>query len=351
MRSLALIVSLAALGCHAQTAVQSGASTGGVPAIQLGQKLSPAMARRVEVMIRSRAQVSPDYAISIGAPTVSEVAGYDQIVVTFTTKSSSTKPVPFLLSADGKTLAQFNKFDISQDPKDKVSAVGRPARGGPANAPVLVVSFDDLECPFCAKMHAEIFPALLNRYKDQVRVAYLDFPLDQHPWAMHAAVDANCLGAASTEGYWNYIDSVHAHADEIAGTEKTVAKANQTLDKMALDEGARQKTNSAELAACVQRQDDSKVKAAVQTAVSNPLQVDSTPTLFINGEKVEGVVPIETLYRIIDGALIAAGQTPPPAPPPAPPVPAQSGIASPPVSAARPALVTQPAPAATKPGS
>jgi hypothetical protein len=57
------------------------------------------------------------------------------------------------------------------------------------------------------------------------------------------------------------------------------------------------------------------VKASVDEALKDPLSLGSTPTLFINGEKVEGVVPVETLYRIIDGALTAAGQTPPPAPP------------------------------------
>ena len=82
---------------------------------------------------------------------------------------------------------------------------------------------------------------------------------------MHAAVDANCLAAASTTGYWNYVDYVHAHADDHRrGDEKTLAKATQTLDKLALDEGARQKVNPADLAACVQKQDDSKMKASVQ---------------------------------------------------------------------------------------
>ena len=58
-----------------------------------------------------------------------------------------------------------------------MSSAGRPARGGPANAPVMIVGYDDLECPYCAQMNAEIFPALLDRYKDQVRVVYRDFPL------------------------------------------------------------------------------------------------------------------------------------------------------------------------------
>jgi protein-disulfide isomerase len=210
---------------------------------------------------------------------------------------------------------------------DKVSAAGRPARGGPANAPVLIVGFDDLECPYCAVMNAELFPAILNRYKDQVRIVYRDFPLDEiHPWARHAAVDANCLASASASGYWNFVDYVHAHAADMAGPEKSVDKANLALDKLTLDEGARQKVDQSALIACVLKQDSAVVNQSVLQAEADPLRVDSAPILYINGEKVNGVVPIETIYTIIDRALIAAGQTPPPP-------------------------VAKPAPAAAKPGS
>jgi protein-disulfide isomerase len=346
-RRVAWMGCLVALACPAQTNVQTAMPASppaaGVAVIQPGVKLTPEMARRVELMIRNRAQVTPDYMFTISEPTQSEVPGYDQILVTLTENGKSSKPLPFLLSSDGKTLGQFNKFDISQDPKDLVSAAGRPARGGPESAPVLIVGYDDLECPYCAKMNAEIFPALLDRYKNQVRVVYRDLPLSEiHPWAMHAAVDANCLGAGSTTGYWNYIDYVHAHADEIAGIEKTEAKANQTLDELVLQEGARQKVDAAGLAACVQKQDETKMKASVEQAEADPLRLNSTPVLFINGEKVDGVVPLETIYQIIDGALIAAGQMPPAPPPPTPAAP----VSMPP---AAPASLPSPAPA--KPGN
>ncbi len=84
--------------------------------------------------------------------------GYDTVTVTFSADGAPRKQVDFLLSTDGKTLAQFSKFDISKDPKLLVSGDGRPARGGPASAPVLIVGFDDLECPYCAKMHEQLFP-------------------------------------------------------------------------------------------------------------------------------------------------------------------------------------------------
>ena len=139
--------------------------------------------------------------IHIGPRTKSNVPDFDEISVTFMADGKTSKPVVFLLSTDGKTLAQFSKFDISKDPKLLVSGEGRPARGGPANAPVLIVGFDDLECPYCAKMHAQLFPALMERYKDQIHIVYRDFPLDQHPWAMRAAIDANCLAGANPTAY------------------------------------------------------------------------------------------------------------------------------------------------------
>lgn len=295
---------LATAGCHAQTPPAGGGA------------LPPELARRVEILIRSKANLPPNYDVVIGPRTRSDVPGYDEIMVLFTSEGKTSKPMSFLLSTDGKTVAQFSKFDISQDPKNLVSPAGRPARGGPANAPVVIVGFDDLECPFCAKMHAQLFPALLERYKDQVRIVYRDFPLDQHPWAVRAAVDANCLASQSGPGYWSLVDYIHAHAADMGGTEKTLAKANETLDTLTKEEGKRQNVNATTLNACIEKQDDTAVKASIKTATD--LGVDSTPALFINGERLEGAVPMEFVYRMIDKALVASGQTPPPPVTPAP---------------------------------
>jgi protein-disulfide isomerase len=326
LRCLAPVVLLAALGCHAQTAT-------GTQTVQAGVKLSPEMARRVELVIRSKAQVSPEFNIAVSDPIKSEIPGYSQISITFSTDGKPARSAVFLVSADGKTLAQFNKFDLSQDLAAKIPTTGRPARGGPPNAPVVIVGFDDLECPFCAQMNALLFPAVLNRYKDQVRIVYRDFPLEElHPWAKRAAIDANCLAAQSTSGYWNFVDSVHAHAAEMAGPEKTIEKANQSLDKIALDEGTKQKVDQSVLVACVLKQDDASVKASEAFAEADPLRIDSAPVLFINGEKVDGIISVDTLFRVIDRALVAAGQTPPPSPPPAAAAPAAAPVAAKPGS-------------------
>jgi protein-disulfide isomerase len=332
LSAAALLAALATAGCHAQV---PPAGSGAEP-VKVGVKLSPQMARRVEILLRTRSTLPLDTVVAVGTPEASEIAGFDRVGITFTTNGKTSNALPFLISTDGKTLAQFNKFDMSVDPKQRASAEGRPARGGGPNAPVLIVGFDDLECPFCARMHAEIFPAILDRYKDQVRIVYRDFPLEEiHPWAMHAAIDANCLGAGSTTGYWNYVDYVHAHAAEMGGAEKSAAKAAATLDSLALEEGARQKLDAAALSSCLQKQDTTTIKASIKDGEADPLRVDATPAMFINGEKVDGVVTLETLYKVIDNALTAAGQTPPP---PVQVLPA-------------PVTPAQPAPPATKPGS
>ena len=311
-----LALSLAAVGCHGQTPAGTAHAQSSV---QANVALSPELARRVEVLIRTRANVPAEFEIHIGTPHKSDMPGFNAIAVSFSAPGTNTAPLDFLLSEDGKTLAQFKKFDISQDPKTLVSGANRPARGGPENAPVLIVGFDDLECPFCAQMNAHLFPAVLDRYKDQVRVVYRDFPLEQHPWAMRAAVDVNCVGEQSTTGYWNLVDYIHAHAGEIGGAtqqDRTVAKANEMLDKLARDEGARQKVKADVLDACLAKQDTSAVKQSIKEGEA--LGVQATPALFINGEKIEGAQPIEYVYRMIDGALVAAGVKPPaPVPPPA----------------------------------
>ena len=295
-QALCLALLAATFGCQAQP-----------PA---GKTLTPELARRVEILIRSRTKVPPDYVITIGPRQPSETPGFDRVDVTFSADGTPSKPLSFLLSTDGKTLAQFSKYDISQDPKLLVSGAGRPARGGPESAPVEIVAFDDLECPFCSKMHAQLFPALIDRYGKRVRIVYRDFPISQHPWAMRAAVDTNCLAAQSETGYWNLVDYIHLHAPELGGSEHSLPKAHEMLDQLTLDEAKKDKLKMDLVEACVKKQDQTAILASQKQG--EELGVEATPVLFINGEKLEGAYPLVDVFRMVDGALTAAGQTPPP---------------------------------------
>ena len=322
--SLALLFALAVAGCRAQAT---------------GEKLSPDMARRIALTIRAKAQLPFNYDVKVGERKASTQAGWDEVTVFLGEEGKPSRPMTFLISKDGKTLAQMNTFDLSKDPKTITSDAGRPHKGGPESAPVDVVVFDDLQCPFCARMHAQMFPAVLNRYGDKVRIAYKDNPLTQiHPWATHAAVDADCLAQQSNTGYWNLVDHVHVHLSEIGldpasplppdkEPVKTTTAAFAQLDKATLDEGRKQKVDEKKLQACVAKQDEAPVKAGL--VEGEQLNVNGVPALFINGEMITGAVPIEYVYRAIDSALVAQGITPPP------PVPIPSLEAPPAASPAR----------------
>jgi len=166
----------------------------------------PELAHRIEAMLRSKTDFPASTSLSFGQRGGSEIAGYDRIEVRYSTVGGGKGEIPLLVSKDGSTLAQFNKYDIGADPKTAFQGGDRPSRGGPATAPVLIVNYDDLECPFCAELHGELFPALVDRYGNDVRVVYRSFPSEGHLWAMHAAVDTDCLGAESGPAYWAAVD-------------------------------------------------------------------------------------------------------------------------------------------------
>lgn len=310
--SFLFAITVATAGCHAQTPSQPAAQTSS----QTGTPLTPSEQHRVEVLLRQKANLPPGSVVNLGPRLPSEVPGYDNLAVTFSADDKTSKPVNFLLSKDGKTLAQFSKFDLSADPRTLISDGGRPSRGGPESAPVLIVGFDDLECPFCARLHETIFPAITERYGNRVHIVYRDFPLDQHPWAMHAAVDVNCLGEQSPTGYWNLVDYIHAHASDIgadpkdAKAEKTLPRATAQLDTLTTEQGKFQKADMPKLEACLTKQDTAPVQASRKLGES--LNIDSTPTLFINGDKIDGAVPIDFIFAEIDSALRAEGVQPPP---------------------------------------
>jgi protein-disulfide isomerase len=165
----------------------------------------------------------------------------------------------------------------------------------------------------------------MDRYGDRILIVYKDYPLSEiHPWAMHAAVDANCLAAQKGSAYWSYVDYVHSHGQEISGAEHDSAHAGAALDEAARAQGAENKLDLVRLNACLARQDTTAVEASLHEGEA--LRIDGTPVLFINGERISGALPVEQVWMAIDRALAAAGVPPPPAATPAtpvtPPVPA-----------------------------
>jgi protein-disulfide isomerase len=265
--------------------------------------------RRIEIMVRAQYDVPQEYAIILGARKPGPIPGYDELPVTLS-HGSKSQVIDFLISTDAKTLAHLDTYNLAEYPLFKVA--GRPIRGNP-EAKVTVISFDDLECPYCSMMHQTLFPATLEHYKGLVRFIYLDNPLTEiHPWAMHAAINANCLGAQKSEEYWTYVDYIHAHGQEVNDEGRSLAKSFDTLNRIARQMATLDKLDSSTLDACLARQDETSVRDAKAGAAL--LRIEGAPALFVDGVRIGGALPQEQVWMVIDRALRAAGVEPPAAP-------------------------------------
>jgi protein-disulfide isomerase len=286
VRRAFLVLLLICLGCSAQSA-------------------PPEIAQPVERHVRAHYSLPPEMKVLVGPIRPSEFPSYDALTVTLD-NSGKKQELDFLLSKDRKTLVRMSKMDLTKDPyaeiMKKIDVTGRPTRGN-KDAKVVAINYDDFQCPFCSRMHQEIFPTIFKEYGDRVLFIYKDFPLEEiHPWAIHAAVNANCLAAQNNDAYWDYADYLHANQHSIGG-----ARDNQLaeLDKLAAFEAQRRNLDTTKLQACLKTQDEKGVRASMQEADS--LGVSATPMMFVNGQKVDGAVPPDTLRAILDRALKDAG--------------------------------------------
>lgn len=293
LRRSFLVLLLICLGCSAQS-------------------VSPDLSRSIEKQVRAFYEISPEVKIILGPLKASEFAGYDALTVTLTSNDAK-KDYDFLISKDQKTLIRMTRLDLTKDPYaevvKKIDLNGRPVRGN-KNAKVVAVNFDDFECPYCSRMHQTIFPELLKEYGDRVAFVYKDFPLaDIHPWATHAAVNANCLGAQNDAAYWDFADYIHSNQRAI-NSENGLQAQFAALDKLTLLQGQKHSVDLAKLQSCVKAQDDAAIKQSVHDGES--VNVSATPTLFVNGMKThDGALSLEEMRAMLDQALKDAGENPP----------------------------------------
>lgn len=286
-----LVLILICLGCSAQSTPSD-------------------LAKKIERQVRSAYSIPSEVNITVGEVTPStEWPNYDSVTVTIAGGDGKKSDYKFLVSKDRNTMLRLVKFDLSKDPfaemMSKIDVSGRPTRGA-KGAKVRVINFDDFECPFCSRMHETLFPQLLKEYGDRVTFIYKDYPLVEiHPWATHAAVDANCLAAQSPDAYWDFADYIHANQREVSN-EKTPGARFVAIDKMTMLQGQKHNVDSEKLQACIKAQDEGAVKASMKEAEG--IGVSATPTMFINGQKIDGAVPIGEVRAALDRALKDAGQ-------------------------------------------
>jgi protein-disulfide isomerase len=275
----------------------------------VAQSAPPSLSLRIEHMVRSFLSLPAEVKVNVGAITpTSEMPGYDTIPVIIADEAMQ-KEYKFLLSKDRSTVLLLTKFDVTKDAfadlMSKIDVTGRPRRGA-KSAKVTVVNFDDFECPYCAAVHQMLFPEILKEYGDRITFIYKDYPLSEiHPWAIHAAVDANCLASQSDDAYWDFADYTHANKSEV-DSQKTPGARFDAVDKIAMLQGQKNKVDMVKLQSCVKAQDEDAVRASMKEA--NRLDVSATPTMFINGQRIDGAVPISVVRAALNSALKDAGQ-------------------------------------------
>jgi protein-disulfide isomerase len=301
LRRSILVLLLVCLGCSAQLAPMPSDLT-----------------QKIERQVRATYSIPATVRITIGTLRPSDFTGYDALTITME-GGEKKQTYDFLLSKDGKTLARMTKLDLTKDPyveaMKKIDLNGRPTRGS-KDAKVVVVNFDDFECPFCSRMHQTLFPELLKEYGDRVEFVYKDYPLTEiHPWATHAAVDANCLAAQNNDAYWDFADHIHANQREVS-SEKGLDAQFAALDRLTVEQGQKHNLDQSKLQACVKAQNEDAVKASMHEAEG--VGVTATPTLFVNGQEMDGALPITEMRAALDRALQQAGVSVP-AHPPTPP--------------------------------
>jgi protein-disulfide isomerase len=221
----------------------------------------------------------------------SQVAGLAEVTVILTNPQGSNQN-RLLVSADGKHAVSGDILPFGAKPFEDARAklekgVNGPAKG-PAKAPVTIVEFSDMQCPHCQKA-SPVVDQLLAQEPD-ARFIFQNFPLPAHNWAEKAAGYVDCVGRASNEAVWKFIQKTF---DEQANI--TEANLDEKLKAIATASGV----NGEEMATCAVKP-DTKARIEASVALGKSLEVTGTPTLFINGRNVPGGAPLEVLKKIAD---------------------------------------------------
>lgn len=157
------------------------------------------------------------------------------------------------------------------------------------DAPIRITVFSDFQCPFC-KVVADQIPQLIRQYKDKINVQYMFYPLDAKcnsnvKGRFHdSACDAAMIAACDTNKFVEVHDEIFANQDKLSST--TLADIS----------------NKYNLKGCLEREDlKNKVIEAINQG--SKFNVKSTPTIIVNGKKIEGTIPNGQFFAIFEDIL------------------------------------------------
>lgn len=278
-----LVCTLAATACGADEAAGAG-----------GASKSAFDKPTLENYVRYMLMWGPQINVTVSDPLPSALPGLKEVTVEGTAGAAS-RQIVLLVSEDGKKIAQASVFDIAENPfqkdLDKITTVMTPAMGA-ASAPVSLVLFSDYQCAYCRQQSEALRQNLLKSFPDQARLYFKDFPLESiHPWAKEAAMAGRCIYKQSEEVFWGYHDFMYAHQAEITEANLKSKITEFTQGNSGLD--------ALQLGRCIdERLTEKDVDESI--AEGQALQINSTPTLFINGRRFAGSLPWDNIKQIID---------------------------------------------------
>jgi len=184
---------------------------------------------------------------------------------------------------------------MAQSASDVAKPVSLPDMAlGPANATVTITEYASMTCPHCAAFTETVFPKIKSEFIDsgKIRFVFREFPLDIK--AAAGSMLARCIAKDDSGKYFAVVDLLFKQQNDWVGKNTT-----ETMTRIGKQDGLSQQAAES----CLKDQALLDKIAADQKFASEVLKVDSTPTFFINGEKIKGETSFEEFDKKIKSLL------------------------------------------------
>ena len=165
---------------------------------------------------------------------------------------------------------------------------------GPKDASVTITEYASMTCPHCAAFNESVFPKIKAAYIDtgKIRYVFREFPLDIK--AAAGSMLSRCIPKDDGAKYFAVTDLLFKQQGDWV-----MKNTTETLTRIGKQAGLSQQ----EVESCLKDQSLLDKIAADQKYASDVLKVDSTPTFFLNGEKIKGETSFETFDKRIKELL------------------------------------------------
>lgn len=189
------------------------------------------------------------------------------------TQAAYVAPDAAVDESDGASLAADTSNAGALDTPNPLGEISL----GAADAPVTIIEYSSLTCPHCGAFHRETLPKLKKQYIDSglVKIYFRPFPFD--PYATAGAMLAQCVAPSARV---NFLDILFKRQQQWIQSEQPMDELQALARQAGLSE--------ADFVVCLKDETTLQGIRQMQAAAAEELGVRSTPTFFINGEKLEG---------------------------------------------------------------